>query len=368
MTSTIHSDMPKPRLGPRAEEQEAGQTSLFAMGTTILRKRWRIMRWTLAGAVIAALLTFTSPTVYSATASFIPQGTDPGRASNLQSLAGQLGVSLPSTNQQLSPEFYVKLLKSRELLRTIVRDTLVVQEMGGRRVPFLDLFDVAGKTQTRREEVGVRMLMRNVGAASSKTTGVVDFSVTTKWPSVSVAIANALVDGLNRFNQRMRQEQAGAERKFVEGRLNIAGADLRAAEDRLEDFQRTNRQFANSPDLSFQRDRLQRDISLKQQVFTSLTQSYEEVRIREVRDTPVITLVEEPAVPNIPEASGRLWAIVLGILLGTFIGVVSALFSESINRHRRAGDAYADEFAGTLGEIKGAMFGRVQALRQKIRS
>ena len=82
----------------------------------------------------------------------------------------------------------------------------------------------------------------------------------------------------------------------------------------------------------------------------------------------MITLIEEPSVPNIPESRGRIWGIVLGMLLGTFVGVVSALFSESINRHLKAGDAYADEFAGTLGEIKGAMVGRVQRLRQKIRS
>jgi uncharacterized protein involved in exopolysaccharide biosynthesis len=326
------------------------------------------LRWALIGAVVAVILTFLQPTVYSATVSFIPQGTDPGRASNLASLAGQLGVALPTNSQSLSPEFYVKLLKSRELLRAVARDTLVVQEMGGRRVPFLDLFDVKGKTQTRREEEGVRILMTKVNASSAKTTGVVDFSVATKWPSVSVAIATAIVDGLNEFNQRIRREQAGAERKFVEGRLNLAGADLRAAEDRLEDFLRTNRQFASSPDLSFQRDRLQRDVTLKQQVFTSLTQSYEEVRIREVRDTPVITLIEEPSVPSVPEPSGRVWAIVLGLLLGTFVGVVLAFFSESIVRHRQAGDTYADEFAGTLGEIKGAMVGRVKRLRQKIRS
>ena len=196
---------------------------------------------------------------------------------------------------------------------------------------------------------------------------MVEFSVATKWPSVSVAIANAVVVGINDFNQRLRQEQAGAERKFVEARLGVAGSDLRASEDRLEDFLRTNRQFANSPDLTFQRDRLQREVGLKQQVFTTLTQSYEEVRIREVRDTPVITLVEEPSVPTVPEPAGRLLSILLGMLLGGFLGVASATFSESVVRGRRAGDPYADEFSGTLGEIKGEMVGRVRQLREKMR-
>ena len=367
MTPSIHTDATRdqPRSGLRTPPggQDGDRASLFSVGTTLLRNRWRIVRWMLVGGVLAALLAFLKPTLYSATASFIPQGADPARSG----LAGQLGVALPSNTQSLSPDFYVKLIRSRELLKAVVRDTFVVPELGGRRIPFMSLFDIKGSTANRREEEGVRRLMEMIKASASKTTWVVEFSVATKWPSVSVAIANAVVIGINDFNQRMRQEQAGAERKFVETRVGIAGSDLRAAEDRLEDFLRTNRQFANSPDLSFQRDRLQRDVTLKQQVFTTLTQSYEEVRIREVRDTPVITLVEEPSVPTLPEPAGRLLSILLGMLLGGFLGVALATFSESVVRGRRAGDPYADEFSGTLGEIKGEMVGRVRQLRDKMR-
>ena len=320
----------------------------------------------LIGGGVAAVLAFSRPTLYSATASFIPQGVDPSR-SGLAGLAGQLGVVLPGTNQSLSPEFYVKLIRSRELLKGVVRDTLVVQELSGRRIPFVSLFEIKGSTANRREEEGVRLLTGMIKASAAKTTGVVEFSVASKWPSVSVEIASAVITGINDFNQRLRQEQAGAERKFVESRLGISGSDLRAAEDRLEDFLRTNRQFASSPDLTFQRDRLQRDITLKQQVFTALTQSYEEVRIREVRDTPVITLVEEPSVPTLPEPGGRLLSILLGLLFGAFLGVISATLSESVVRSRRAGDPHADEFSGTLGEIKLEMVGRVRRLRERMR-
>ncbi len=164
-----------------------------------------------------------------------------------------------------------------------------------------------------------------------------------------------------------RQGQAAAERKFVERRLAAAGSDLRAAEDRLQNFLQTNREFARSSELSFQRERLQRDVNLQQQVFTSLTQSLEEVRIREVRDTPVITIVEPPSVKSIPESRRPVPYTVLGLFMGAFVGALLAFTSDAVKRRRKDGDIEAEEFAGTLGQVKGEMLGRVRTLKERVR-
>jgi uncharacterized protein involved in exopolysaccharide biosynthesis len=71
---------------------------------------------------------------------------------------------------------------------------------------------------------------------------------------------------------------------------------LVAAEGRLETFLTANRQLA-SPQLVVERDRVQRDVVMQQQVVTTLMQSREEARLREVRDTPVILVLESPRVP-----------------------------------------------------------------------
>jgi uncharacterized protein involved in exopolysaccharide biosynthesis len=349
-----------------ADWPDRDEASLFALATALLRNRWRIARWMFVGGGLAALVALTTPALYVASASFIPEGNDPSR-SGLANLAGQFGLTIAAGNQSQSPDFYTRLLTTRVLLMPIVRDTFVVREMGGRRIPFLDLFKIGRGPVTLREEQGVRGLTRVVNTSVAKTTGVVEVSVATEWPSVSLAIANALLNGVNEFNQRTRQGQAAAERKFVEGRLALAGSDLRAAEDRLESFLRTNREFGGSQELIFQRERLQRDLALKQQVFTSLTQSYEEVRIREVRDTPVITVIEPPSVPTVPQPRGRLLRVLLGIILGGFVGTLVALMSDTINRRRNEGDPQANEFVGTLGEMKGEMLGRVRRFRRRIR-
>src|SRR6188474_2498814 len=115
--------------------REEGEISLFALGTTLLRHRWRIGRWMLAGGLLAALTVLFRPALFVASGSFLPLGAADPTRSGLASLAGQLGVTIQQGNQTLSPEVYAKLIKSRVLLLEIARDTFAVQEMGGRRIP-----------------------------------------------------------------------------------------------------------------------------------------------------------------------------------------------------------------------------------------
>ena len=346
---------------------ESGEISLFAVGTVLLRNRWRILRWMLVTGSIAAGIGFFKPALYTASASFIPQGTDVSR-SGLANLAGQFGFSLPASNQTLSPDFYAKLITSQAILKQIARDTITVEELGRRRISFQELYDIRGGSSSRREEQGAARLSRMVSASVDKNTGVVQLSVLTRWPSVSLAIATALVDAVNEFNQRTRQGQAAAERKFTEGRLVVARGELRAAEDRLQGFLSTNRDFSRSPELTFERDRLQRDVMLQQQVFTSLTESLEDVRIREVRDTPVITIVESPSVETFPEPRRRVVLVSFAVLLGGIFGGFLAFLREGMARRRKQGDTEAEEFAGALGQVKGEVMWRVRTLKDRIRS
>lgn len=339
---------------------ESQDISIFAIGTLLLRHRWRILRWAFASALITLALVWTRPALYRASASFIPQGADANK-SGLASLAGQFGVTLPNSSQNLSPDFYLRLLKSRELLGRVARDTLTVPELGGRRVAVEELLDIDPGPPKAREEAAVEELSKRVGASTSKATSVVEFSVGMEWPSASLAIARTLVNGVNEFNQRTRRDQASAERKFVESRLGVATAELRVAEDRLQQFLQGNRQYA-SPDLQFTRDRLQRDVSLRQGVFTSLMQSYEEVRMREVRDTPVISIIDEPSVTSKPEPRGRFTRTLLGFVVGAVIGAILVFVRDVLDKRRALGDPSANEFASTVAEVRGSMFRRVRRL------
>ena len=336
------------------------EISLFAVGNTLLRNRWRIIRWMVIGGAVAALSVVSKEAQYRATASFIPPG--------LANIVEQFSVTLPTGSPSQSLDFYAELLKSPTLLRHIVHDTLVVEEMASRRVSFLELFEIQAGSEREREEQGLRVLTNMVKPSMSKTTGIVRVSVATRWPSVSVAITAAIMNGVDEFNRRTRRSQAAAERKFAEERLAIASTELREAENRMQAFLQVNRQIGSSPDLSFQQNRIQRDLMLRQQIFNSLSQSVEEARLREVRDNPLITVFELPSVPTQAEPRGRVKTTMLGIVVGALVGIVLAFASGIVVRSRLDGNREAVEFFGTIGEVTGGVKGlwfRVRGLMER---
>ena len=344
----------------RVQEEEEEEISLFEIATAILSHRRGAVIGGFLGAFLAVAPIISSPPVYAGSASFVPPTGDPAR-SQLANLAGQLGVGIP-LNASATTDFYLRLLSSRELLATVVRDTISVTERRGVRTTFLDLMEVKGSSSRQREEEGVKILKGIMTTVGAKNTGVVEIVVLTEWPSVSLALISGLVKGVNDYHLHTRQGQAGAERKFIEGRLEIARSELRASEDRMQRFQVSNRMQA-SPELGFERDRLNRDLLLKQQVYTLLVQSLEDARIREVRDTPAITVLESPAVRSRAEPRGRLKRAALGVAVGGVLGLIVAFLLAWLRRSRQSSDPRAIEFYELVRDFRREVSAGLHRLR-----
>lgn len=342
--------MTEPTAGPAPELQDDDEISLLTVANVLLRWRRTIIALVVFGAAVGLAKGLTSTRVYVSTATFIPQGSGEA-ASGLAFAASQFDIRMPSSGGGWGPPMYVELLRSRMLLERIALDTVVVTEEGGRRVALMDLLEVEAPTLARRTELAVHALGSIVTASENKKLGAVKLSVTTRWPSVSLALAERLVRGVNQFNLETRKSQAAAERQFVDVQAGESERALREAEDRLQSFLQRNRTFANSPELAFAHDRLQREVALRQQVYTSLLQKREEARAREVRDTPVITVFEDPRLPVVGEARNSKQKGVLGGLVGGMLGVLIAFLAQWVAGARRASSEEAREFFQLVEDV-----------------
>ena len=336
------------RSGPLNEDTGL---SLFTVVSATVRRFRLIVCFMVIGAVVAVVPVISRKYMYEAKASFAPLNADQGRA-GLSALAGAFGISVPTGGGGQSPEFYADLLHSRVVLAPILNDTFPVAELGGERRTLVQLFEIEGQSPERTVELGVESLASAIKVNISKGTGIVMVSVTTPWRSVSLQLVEKVLTQVNAFNLRTRQSQAAEERRFVEERLDEARASLRYAEARLEAFLRGNRQSMYSPELTLARDRLQRDVDLNQQVATALAQSLEDTRIREVRNVPVITVIEPPMAETTPESRGRFRRAKMGLMLGGLVGVILAVISQLVAARLAAGDPQLQRFKGLFMEVR----------------
>jgi uncharacterized protein involved in exopolysaccharide biosynthesis len=340
-------------IPPRSEPFETtayrgDDVSMLAFATFILRWRRLILSAGIVGLVLGAVVALVAHPVYRSTTTFIPQGSDTDRLSGLALAASQFGLNVPTSGW--GPPIYVELLRSKALLQAVALDTVDVAEEK-RSSPVIDLLGVTGSSPAMRLEKAVKRLREVIQADEDKRLGAVRINVDTRWPSVSLALSQLVVDGVTRFNGETRRSQAAAERQFVEQQSIEAEAQLRQAEDRLQAFSQRNR-VAGSPELSLERDRLQRDVDLRQQLYTSLVQNREEARIREVRDIPVITMLEDPRLPAASEGRKLLLKMVLGFLGGVLLGMVLAVIVQGLIGVRSDGTTEAQEFFRLVEEAK----------------
>ena len=324
------------------------EISLWEVLAVLLRRRGTIVLTTILVAGIAAAYAQLRPLQYTTAASFRPQGTQ-ASAGQLMALASQFGVSVPGGGEEASPAFYAELLTSRGLLYRAATRTYEVEGFG--TVYLKDLLEIEEETEAEREEVVLEALRNEmVSVSTGLETGTVTLSVKTEWPDLSVAIAQQLLDDLARFNLEVRQSQAASERAFIETRVEQARDDLKIAEDSLRIFLETNRQWENSPLLRFRQDAMSREVTLRSSVLNTLVQSFIEARISEVRDTPVITVLQEPFFPPRHDPRRRVLIGLLGIILGGMLGIVLAFLVEAFARPN-AGDPAREDFDRTWSSV-----------------
>jgi uncharacterized protein involved in exopolysaccharide biosynthesis len=290
---------------------------------------------------------------FVATSQFMPQ-TPQQSGAQLAGLAAQFGFSLgPGTVNPESPDFYAELLQSRELL------TEVVQTSYGFRTEAGDSLhgDLIQLLRPRGDEPEVR-LRRAVAKLKDRTdigvglkTGVITLRTTMPWPELAVRVNRRMLQLVDQYNLTRRQTRAAAERKFVEGRVAEAQQELRRSEGELEGFFERNRSYQQSPQLMFAANRLQRQVDLRQQVYTSLAQSYESARIEEVRNTPVTTVISRPEGSALGVRPALLLNLFLGLLVGLALALVVIFTREYLEAQRQRHPADYAEFASLRSSV-----------------
>src|SRR5947209_1704661 len=233
-------DLRSSRRNPDAPAPYPEPLSILGVTNTVLRNRRLVLGVVMTIVLIAIVWTALAPRVYVSSATVMPAGRK--AASPTQGLAAQFGISLPGSDPQQSPDFYVALLHSRTVQNDVINAQYSFDTPNG---PFkgtlLEFYGGKSGPLARRRARALRTLDRQIVTGTSLKTGAVNLSVRSFSAELSAAVAKNLLAALDQFNRARLQSQSVLERQFTEEQLANAAGELRAAEDRLESFQESNR-------------------------------------------------------------------------------------------------------------------------------
>ncbi len=305
----------------------------------VVRRRPLLTLGVPIGLAIAAGMFFALFGSFTARSRFTPQQQQ-ANLSALAGLASQFGLSglTPSLGSGQSVAFYEELLKSPQLLLRLAETQYSVPTgTSGDTVrgDLYSFFGVKGATEDKRRANMVARLMTRIAVGSNVRASIVSVSVKAPTPELAKKINRRALELVSEFNLRTLQTNASEERRFAEQRREEARAELLRAELAMQQFLERNRMYQSSPELVFEAARIQRRLDLQQQVFLTLSQSFEQARIAEVRNTPVITVVDPPELTATRSRNPLVMAI--AALVAGFVGAVGvSLALEAWERQRRA--------------------------------
>jgi uncharacterized protein involved in exopolysaccharide biosynthesis len=309
-------------VSPRAE----GDGSLRDVLGVLLRRRRFVLAIPFALATVTLVVALLLPRTYTTTLVFMPERPSAGRLGGLAGVASQLGLQLPFMDMGLSPLFYAELLRSQQFLGELAVSRFAAP--GDTARPLMDFLKVRGETEALRQDKAADRLKRLLEITPDETVGLVRVRVKMRSAELAHGVGQRMVELINQFNGERRRTRAKAEREFADQRQEEALKDLREAEGRLLAFITQNRDMSGAPGLLAQRERLQREVSVRQALYQSLRQSYDQARLEEVRNTPTITVVEEPQLPARPDSRKLIQKLALALLVGLLLGSFGALWQE----------------------------------------
>jgi len=331
--------------------------------------------------LIAVAVAFLLPKWYKATASILPPrqqdllSTLSSASSLLKNLPG--GGRIPGLNQKSGAYNYMAILNSRSAMEAVVKK--------------FDLINVYDTRDSSLEEA-IKELEDNAKFETLDDETLV-IEVLDKDPQRAADMANYFIEILNEISLHLGTREARSNREFIEKRLEQSKGDLRRAEDSLKAYQEKSRfliapeasgaslsgigelvamkakkevevsilrqttsgdnaaisqlqieigaierKLQQFPEAGLTSFRLYRDVAIQQKIVEILLPMYEQVKVDEQKDVPVLLVLDRAVPPERKDRPKRL--VIIGLtLLGAII--LNALFIFSYEPARRSG-ALAD--------------------------
>ncbi len=349
---------------PSAENEFSGPErrgtsfSLLSLAATALRHGRLILLCGFGFSLLAAGRRAIQEAKYTSTAVFMTERSS-GVTNQTIQLASRLGLVNGSSSIS-SPVLLRELLVSRVVLDSVGGGRYEVMRGDSLTVSSLaELLEIEPGNEFRRTRRIRAWLRSAVNVRRDVASGFIHVSASTPWPRVSQGVVARMLEEVDRFNVHIRQSSAHATQAFIEDQMRLVVADLSSAQAALQTFREQNRSFGSWSPLSAELDRLDSEVRRQRVLYESLTTTYANAQIEAKRDTPVITVIQDPFLPHRPDSRG----LALGSSSGFVAGCLIAFLAVLVMRHyMHLPDSSRQELIGAARDL----FAQIPFLRRLV--
>lgn len=301
------------------ENSRKDEIDLLEVFFKIWKFRKFIFLFTFSVIVISIIYALVAKPQYEASVKLYketPEGQSDGR---LQGLASQFGFggSLRS-GAQFSIE---DLLDSRNINERIIYNKWDTEEFD-KPVNLIEYWEIDKETEEKSFFSALENLKNKVSTNINEESGLITITVQTAEAQLSADIANFITKIIEDYIQKDRKTTTQENLKYINKRLTTVKEELEDAEEKLKEFRERNRLIRESPKLQMELGRLERQVTIKQEVYVSLQSEREMTEVELVKETPVINVLDEAVKPEKRAKPKRKLIVVVGAFAGFFLSIL----------------------------------------------
>ncbi len=288
---------------------------------------------TLIFAVIGFSSSFLFTKYYSAQISLYPAKKESMQGlGQFQSLAANLGVN----TTQDSEHFNISdVVKSRLIANKVLKEKWTTKKE--KKISLVDLwgfYDIPWFKFSKETNIdsaivydkALNKFKNHIDVTEDKMTGLIKINSEFKDPIISASIANFIGTQVESYIQKENSAQSKKEKLFISERLKIVKNELEQTELNLKSFKERNRGYENSPELFMVFSRLFRESEAKKEVYMTLQQQLELARIDEVKQSPILHVLDHAIPPTKKSSPNRFLFLTIFGTIGAIYSSISTLF------------------------------------------
>ena len=183
---------------------------------------------------------------------------------------------------------------------------------------------------------GVDAFIKTIEISENIETSIVTVSVEASEPKLAADIAKALILELDLHQKKFQTEQIVKKRIFIEERIKEVKINLVKSEEELKDFREQNRNYSDSPSLLLEFERILRELEVQKQLYITLKREYEMTQIKEVEDSDIFHILDEPEIPLNKTRPKKKLIVVLATFFSFSLGVLLVITEDWYANYKKS--------------------------------